>query len=395
MTAHLFVVSKETFPIHLEYMFAWTWAWEDWHENPWMISDVASCRVWDKILFFVTWVGFFGSFRVKKEYFLDKTGDTYMNAKNKKWEDFIIKKLTNRILLEPTEIYSYWVSEWDILDNISNLPSWKNSKIQDFLWSLLYRKLDWNRWCTPIFDYEYDFILAKIKTKNNHINLVCDWYSFVDDTIIEWEPKEYDNSKIKHWVILKDYIKNEYLYSIEQKINIIKWNVENQIINWNTSSWKLRTQRLSESELELFFSAYWNSNTEQWVEISKVIWTKIKYFWTQVVCSFWAKRIDILTIDNENTIRVIELKDTEYYDWIIDNQLKYYISWIDQYMKNDEEKVIEPIIVINKSDWLSYDDINKKIINLVEVNNINSKVLPIKIFFWNIENWKINFNLFR
>ena len=63
MTAHVFVVSKDTFPIHLKYMFAWTWAWNDGHENLWMISDVASCRKWDKILFFVIGVGFFGFLR--------------------------------------------------------------------------------------------------------------------------------------------------------------------------------------------------------------------------------------------------------------------------------------------------------------------------------------------
>lgn len=400
MTAHVFVVSQETFPIHLKYMFAWTWAWEDWHENLWMISDVASCRKWDKILFFVTWVGFFGSFKVKKEYFLDKTWDTYMDYQNKKWKTEIIKKLTNRILIEPFEVYSNWLSEWDILDNLSNLPNWKKSNIQDFLWSLLYRKLDWNRGCTPIFDYEYDLILDQIKAVNNNKKLLCENLFFNWNKIIEInEPsKEYDLSNVINNVTLKKYIwkdKWDYIYEIEDKIYDVKNNEvnKNQFKRWSKT--ELCLQKTVESELELFFATYWNTNTKQWKEVSKVIWKNIFYFWTQVVCSFWVKRIDILTIDKENIIRVIELKDTKYYDWIIDEQLKYYLCWVDQYIKSSKDKVIEPVIVINTTDWLDYDEINNKIITLSKEYKIKSKILPIKIFFWDIEEWDIKFNLFK
>lgn len=390
MTAHVFVVSQETFPIHLKYMFAWTWAWEDWHENLWMISDVASCREWDKILFFVTWVGFFGSFKVKKEYFFNENWEKYMDFIDKKWKNKIIKRLTNRILIESDEVYSYGVSEWDVLDNISNLPKWKNSNIQDFLWSLLYRKLDWNRGCTPIFDYEYDFILKIIKRIEWNKLLNWNYIDFCNWEIIEiWKHDLYKINNEVSLVQLKDY-KEDYYRTIEEKIIAIKesW------LEWETSSWKLRTQWSCELELELFFSAYWNTNTKQWKEISNVIWNNITYFWTQVVCSFWAKRIDILTISEDNIIRIIELKDKKYYDWIIDDQLNYYLSWVDQYIKKDE-KVIEPVIVINKTDWLDYSKIENKVIDLVKTYKIKSKVLPLKIFFWDIENWTIKFNLFK
>lgn len=395
MTAHVFVVSEETLPIHLKYMFAGTGAWDDGHENLWMISDVASCRVKDKIIFYLQWVGFFGIFEVTKEYFLDKYGETYMEIMNKKWEKWISKKLTNRILIKPSNVFKEPLPEWEILDNLNSLPNQKDAKIQDFLWSLLYRKLDWNRWCTPIFDYEFNLILDNLKKRNNNKKLNYKWFSYQDWIIIEWDTKAYPVGKSKDDVLLVDHTNGHYKYSIERKINIVKWLCWKKTIQKTTSTWKIRTQRSCEGELELYFSRYWNTDNEQGKSLKKIIGSNIKYFWTQVVCSFGAKRIDILTIDDENIFRVIELKDTEYYDGIIEDQLKYYICWLDQYIKEPLVKKIEPIIVIQETADLNITEIDSRIQSINEKYNITSEILPIKIFFWKAENWEIKFDQFK
>lgn len=98
MASYIFIVNKETFPIHLKYMFAGTGK-DDGTENIGMIEDISGCRKGDNVIFYLTQHKgeegkFFGSFKIKSNNaFWEKSGNSHeLEGK---------KILTNRILIEP------------------------------------------------------------------------------------------------------------------------------------------------------------------------------------------------------------------------------------------------------------------------------------------------------
>jgi hypothetical protein len=197
MATYVFIVTKETFPIHLKYMFAGTGAGEDGHEIVGMIEDISGCRAGDKVIFYLTQHDdedgkFFGVFEIKSEKpFWQEEGNYPDEIKDK-------KKLTNRVLISPSEVYSKGVTEWDALDNLDKLEKGKESQVNELIWSLIYRKLEGKRGCTPIFDYEFKQLLRLLKKENNntHLNNVKN-YNFEDEQIKELDNDIlYDISKI-------------------------------------------------------------------------------------------------------------------------------------------------------------------------------------------------------
>ena len=64
-----------------------------------------------------------------------------------------------QMILEPYEIYSKGVPEWEALDK---LPVY-STEIQ---WSLIYRKLKAKRGCTPLLPWEAQRLMDMIRNKN-------------------------------------------------------------------------------------------------------------------------------------------------------------------------------------------------------------------------------------
>ena len=180
--AHVFIVNDQTFKVHLNYMFAGTGAKDlncdfliDMNSSittekllTQMIADISRIRIGDSVLFYLqqnkTHEGmFFGSFKVKSNPFL--SSDNYL-------EDELGKKLTFRVELETGEVYENGITERDCLDSLENIthPS-------QMCWSLIYRKLNGNRGCTMITDYEYNSIMKKIRSINKK-PILSDKYDF-------------------------------------------------------------------------------------------------------------------------------------------------------------------------------------------------------------------------
>jgi hypothetical protein len=165
VNTHVFIVDKNTFKYHLEYLFAGTGAKDyvlDFNNSPTsnlnptrenllisMIADLNRVRKGDYIIFYLQQsreVGegkFYGIFKAKSEGFLDNNNDDQFLKKE------LQKSLTFRILLEPYEVYAKGVTEWEALDEIKNIQS-----PNQMLWSLIYRKLKGNRGNTMITIYE-------------------------------------------------------------------------------------------------------------------------------------------------------------------------------------------------------------------------------------------------
>ena len=171
--AHVFIVNETTLKVHLNYLFAGTGAknnecnflFNDSVDINWklegtlvsMIADVSRIRENDKIIFYLEKSGnkegrFLGSFKAASRAFLCTDG--YLDEE-------LNKKLTFRVLLEPDEVYPIGVTERECLDNLEGID-----KPYELCWSLIYRKLRGNRGCTMITDYEYQYIMNKIRKVN-------------------------------------------------------------------------------------------------------------------------------------------------------------------------------------------------------------------------------------
>jgi len=351
MASYIFIVNKDTFPIHLKYMFAGTGK-GDGSENIGMIEDISGCRKGDNVIFYLTQHDgeegkFFGSFKIESDNaFWEKLGDSHeLNSK---------KILTNRVFIKPNEVYAKGITEWNCLDNLDNLPGGRDGKARDLIWSLIYRKLSAGRGCTPIFDYEFERIidLIRINVNNNRKLNNNSNFDFKNEQIIESNNNstiEYDISTITENIIpLLD--QNNNRYSPEEKIvKLKKGEVEFISI---TKNGKKRKQKKGESELECFFNqnACLNDN-----RVDEIIGKKedVDFFGSQIISGMGERRIDILAIGKDEIIRLIELKDEEDYfnkDFIQPhlNQIKNYINWCVQYIKKPNNKIIQPILVINK-----------------------------------------------
>lgn len=383
MTTHLFIVDKDTFPAHLKYMFAGTGK-GDGEENIGMISDVSGCRIGDKILFYLTQDTaekrdgkFFGVFEVASKPFWQKKGD-YL------YEELGKRRLTNRVLIKPFLVYPKGVSEWDTLDNLDNLSNGKNSKVNELIWSLIYRKLEGNRGCTPIFDYEFNQILRLIKAENKEKSLnLSKNYQFNNEEIkILNNDLVYDESKISN----KDFIPltddNGNTYSVKEKIIKVR-NGQFKYKRKYKQEERICIQHKCEEELEYFFVSNIGFN----IEINKITGKpEDLYFWgSQIFAGVGKRRIDVLTLSNKGELRIIELKDEEFDEYQL-NQILKYIKWARQYIREPKDKKIVPILVVN-----SISNAKEK---LLSFNKELKDCEPIKVFIWKIKDNNIIFEEF-
>jgi len=383
MTTHVFIVNEDTFGIHLKYMFAGTGK-GDGEENIGMISDLSGCRIDDKVIFYVEGVGFFGVFKVDSAPFWEKKGE-YLTKD--------IKKLTNRVLIKPLKVYPLGVPEWEALDNLDNLPNGKDSPANNLIWSLIYRKLEGGRGCTPIFDYEYKQLFNLIKGLNkkcgkDHLNNVYNYnYDFDKKEIKEFNDKKlfYDKSRIKFYGIpLLDKLNNKKI-NVEKKIVQVK-NREFKYKGKYRNKFITKTQAKCEAELEYFFV----KNIGFDVRVDNIIGEKDNLiFWgSQIFCGVGKRRIDLLSITKSNVIRLIELKDEEFQEYQLDQIIKY-VRWVEQYIREPKEKKIQPILIIN----------NKRNIDKGLIKKYNSQFEKhlsenLMIYTWNIDKSKIRFEEF-
>ena len=145
-----------------------------------MIADLNRIRVGDNVLFYlqqnfsqgIKEGKFYGIFKVKNRIgFLDN------NDANQFLKTQLQKSLTFRILIEPSDVYSEGVTEWEALDEISNIQA-----PNQMLWSLIYRKLKGNRGNTMITIYEFEKLKQLIRNKNQRITLQGNDFTFNTQT---------------------------------------------------------------------------------------------------------------------------------------------------------------------------------------------------------------------
>lgn len=369
-TTHVFIVDTNTFKYHLEYMFAGTGAGNNiidfnnvshtaLHSKTesnlvGMIADLNRIRVGDNVLFYlqqnfsqgIKEGKFYGIFKVKNRIgFLDN------NDANQFLKIQLQKSLTFRILIEPSNVYTDGVTEWEALDEISNLQS-----PNQMLWSLIYRKLKGNRGNTMITIYEFDGIKQLIRNKNQRITLQGNDFTF--------------NTQTQQIEVAQQT--NQYL-GRQTNINILP---------------RLVDKYSRGLQFETHLQAYILQNLEN---INIFQDENIEWIGNEVSCGVGMQRIDIMLSilrDGNKVCMPIELKSTEAY-LEITKQVQRYIDWLKQYYLPNRPSDLEPMIIsrqIQNKSQQNYLDLVQEFNTFNTQNNLRLRYIE-----FNVINQNINF----
>ena len=373
-TTHVFIVDTNTFKYHLEYMFAGTGAKEhsiDFNNSlttnlysgrkskiednlVGMIADLNRIRVGDNVLFYlqqnfsqgIKEGKFYGIFKVKNRIgFLDN------NDANQFLKTQLQKSLTFRILIEPSDVYSEGVTEWEALDEISNIQA-----PNQMLWSLIYRKLKGNRGNTMITIYEFEKLKQLIRNKNQRTTLQGNNFTF----------------NIQSQKIETAQHNNQYL-GRQTNINILP-----RLINKYSKRLQFETHLQAYILQNLAGINIFQNEVIEWVG-------------NEVSCGVGMQKIDIMLSilrDGNKVCVPIELKSTEAY-LEITKQVQRYVDWLRQYYLPNRPSDLEPIIIsrqIQNKTTRNYSDLVQEFNTFNTQNNLRLRYIE-----FNVINQNINF----
>jgi hypothetical protein len=317
--AHVFVVNDNTFPIHLNYLFAGTGAGED-DENISLLCDIKRVRPGDFVIFYIEAKakvkgGFYGVFRIKEQdpiVFHVKGQDAYK-------PDNLGMKLIYRTLIEPHEVYPEGVPEWEALDK---LPIYA-TEVQ---WSLIYRKLKGKRGCTPLLPWEAERLINMIRDKNAGKYIADPSYTGG----FTWDA---ENRRI---TLTKQRL--EYPYQRNYSFDTV-----GRICEVMRSG----KRRAFENLLQLYFI----ENIGFRRDLEPIVGGNVVWFGNEVACGVGMQKMDLLVINEHGgrrEYRIIELKDEPVKPDVVD-QIEYYVNWASQrsgrHLLDAYEWNIQPVIV--------------------------------------------------
>lgn len=358
MKTHVFIVNDDTFTIHLRYLFAGTGA-QDQDENISLLADIKRVRPGDLVLFYIEATrkvkgGFYGIFRVA-----DQRPFVFHTPGQHGYSPDLRKKLIYRTFIEPYEVYSIGVPEWEALDK---LPIYA-TEIQ---WSLIYRKLKGKRGCTPLLPWEAQRLMDMIRNKNEGLLIANTEFR-----------GGFDWDKINRRII-KTIDRQYYQHPNMNQSN----NVLNKI-------YKLQQERKA---YEVYIQLYFTENIGIDHGLSPIVGNNLIWFGNEIACGVGMQKIDILTICQNNErreYRLIELKDEPVEPEIVD-QIEYYVNWASQnsgrHLDGAFNWNIQPVIVApphRPRNW-------QNIINAFETYNAKNISLPILYYEFNMNNNKNN-----
>lgn len=392
MKTHVFIVNDDTFPTHLKYLFAGTGAsygtkkpiWMDWHIG--LLSDIKRVRSGDLVLFYIEGTketnGFYGIFKIAAQ----NPVVFHQPYQNGFLPDLSGNKLIYRTLIEPYEVYSEGVPEWEALDK---LPVYA-TEIQ---WSLIYRKLKGKRGCTPLLPWEAERLIDMIRNKNSGRPIANTQFTKGFD----WDKK---NRKIVITDIKLNYpLPRNYNFDPLEAICYIQNNQKSfesylkSSKNFEVSPRCLRMNRSYENYLQLYFI----ENIEINPALKPIVGDNVIWFGNEVACGVGMQKIDILTIcknGGKKEYRLIELKDEPIQPEIV-HQIEYYVNWASQnsgrHLDGAFSWNIQPVIVApphSSKNWQS-------VVNALRDYNQKRISLPILYFEFDIDckNKTINFQL--
>lgn len=378
-TTHVFIVDTNTFKYHLEYLFAGTGAKDtkvDFNNNPntslhhtsennlvGMIADSQRLRKDDFVVFYLQqnypekiYEGkFYGIFTVKEDFSFLDNNDSGQFLKNE-----LVKSLTFRTLLEPFEIYSKGVTEWEALDEIRHIQS-----PNQMLWSMIYRKLKGNRGNTMITIYESERLFKLLRDKNNRQMLSGDRFTF---DILAQEIKQ-------------DINRHNYT-GRKEKINILP-----RLVN------KYRNNKAFETHLQAYIVQNIGRNTNKNLDNSLLNGLNFEWLGNEVSCGVGMQRIDIMLSLIKNNIKLVlpvELKAVEASTNNI-SQIQRYVDWLEQYYIPNRISDIQPVLISKKIVNKNNNSYKNIIESFKYFNNKNNRCMSIKYIEYELEEDKLSF----
>lgn len=180
MQMHLFIVNERTLPVHLEYGFAGVSKdkIEDPKDAPWLshtdarqerpqvslYADICRVKQGDELLFYLEKPGhdvgheggrFLGIFEVVSPLpFYEQRGAYLLQE--------LGRPLIYRLLIRPKEIFQQGLTEWQTMDEMSDFKG-----VHDIPWTLIYRKMEGGRGCTPLLPHEALNIRKMLDLRNS------------------------------------------------------------------------------------------------------------------------------------------------------------------------------------------------------------------------------------
>lgn len=258
-----------------------------------------------------------------------------------------------QMILEPYEIYSEGVPEWEALDK---LPVY-STEIQ---WSLIYRKLKAKRGCTPLLPWEAQRLMDMIRNKN------------AGNPIANTQFTGGFNWDITDRRIITTQNRQNYPYLRTFNFNVLTSICELQ-----------RQKRAYEVHLQLYFTENIGINSN----LNPIIGSNLIWFGNEVACGVGMQKIDILTIcqnGERKEYRLIELKDEPVQPGVVE-QIEYYVNWASQnsgrHLDGAFDWNIQPVIVApphNPRSWQS-------VVNAFRNYNQKRISLPILYFEFKVE----------
>jgi len=377
-TTHVFIVDTTTFKYHLEYLFAGTGAKDniiDFNNNPdtslnhttennlvGMIADSQRVRKGDFVIFYLqqnysvkVWEGkFYGIFKVKEDLsFLDN------NDSNQFLKQELIKSLTFRTLLEPFEVYSKGVTEWEALDEIKYIQS-----PNQMLWSLIYRKLKGNRGNTMITIYESERLFKLLRDKNNRQVLSGQKFTFNVQT------QEIQTQEINQYNTTHNYTGRK------EKINILPRLTK-----------KYKDNKAFETHLQAYIVQNIGRKTNISLDHSLLNGWTIEWLGNEVSCGVGMQRIDVMLSLVNGNIKIvlpIELKSVEASTENV-IQIQRYVDWLEQYYIPNRISDIQPVLISKKISNKTSINYKNIIESFKQFNKKNNRCMPIKYIEYELE----------
>lgn len=366
MRTHVFIVNNDTFPVHLQYLFAGTGAysqskkeWVDEHNG--LLSDIKRVRPGDLVIFYMEATmkvkgGFYGIFKIAEQ-----NPMVFHTPGISGFQPNLPKhKLIYRTLLEPYEVYSKGVPEWEALDK---LPVYAT----EMQWSLIYRKLKGKRGCTPLLPWESQRLIDMIRNKNSgNVKANAKFTGNFDWDKSRREIKIIDTQPQQHYP-------------------------QSRSFNFDalTSLWKFisKTKTTRKKEGELLLQLYFTENIGSDPNLNSIIGDSLLWFGNEVACGVGMQKIDILTICQNNEkreYRIIELKCQPIKPDIVD-QVDYYVNWTSQdsgrHLDGAYHWNIQPIVIApphKHRNWQS-------VVNVFRKYNQKQISLPILYFEFQVQ----------
>jgi predicted RNA-binding protein len=372
-TTHVFIVDTTTFKYHLEYLFAGTGAKDniiDFNNSPdtslnhttennlvGMIADSQRIRKGDFVIFYlqqnysekVLEGKFYGIFKVKEDLsFLDN------NDSNQFLKQELIKSLTFRTLLEPFEVYSKGVTEWEALDEIKYIQS-----PNQMLWSLIYRKLKGNRGNTMITIYESERLFKLLRDKNNRQILSGQKFTFNVQT-----------QEINQYNTTHNYTGRK------EEINILPRLIK-----------KYKDNKAFETHLQAYIVQNIGRKTNISLDYSLLNGWTIEWLGNEVSCGVGMQRIDVMLSLVNGNIKIvlpIELKSVEASTENV-IQIQRYVDWLEQYYIPNRISDIQPVLISKKISNKTSINYKNIIESFKQFNKKNNRCMPIKYIEYELE----------